>query len=367
MRVEEAITALATSQAAAGPADDQAVRTFIEACDRADRDVREQQRVRDIADLVDAEDALYAQAVAALDRSDREVALPLLRRCAKAGVGESAWLLGGVLETAGNIPEATFWYGHAAGEGDSRAQGRLAELLAAPSTAQDGWDLEALLSGERAWLPGGMQPVAGSLAALRAVPIRAELAGEAAATTMFREIMAAGQGEPDRPGEAGDGHTLILSVRAEHDGPNVVTRPRHAHRRPPRRGRWKSKALVGAAAVMVVGCAALAGAFSGTGGHPGPSPDTASAAPQASHTGSIGLEGNATKEPTYPTPGYSGSRQSGNGRGTQSSASVLCHQYLAFLMRPESPSEWASEGDTFYQLSELAGGSQRIADYCVGL
>ena len=41
------------------PADERAVQDFAEACRRVDTDPREKQRIRDIIDLVDAEDALY--------------------------------------------------------------------------------------------------------------------------------------------------------------------------------------------------------------------------------------------------------------------------------------------------------------------
>ncbi len=152
----------------------------------------------------------------------------------------------------------------------------------------DGWDLEGLLSGENVWLPDGMRPVAGTLAALRAAPMRAELAGEASARAAFREIMLAGERGPGWSGRGvGDGRTLILPARPSDGGPHAVTRPRHSHRRPRRRRRWQPKAVAGAAAgaaVVIVGGIALAGGFSGAGGHPGqprPSSGATSATPQA--------------------------------------------------------------------------------------
>jgi CBS domain-containing protein len=114
--------------------DEKAIRDFSEACKRADTDPRERQRIRDIADLVDADGLIYGQALAAVDRGDRDAALPLLRRCANTGIGESAWLLATVLEDLGK-PEATMWYLRAAREGDSRAEDKLAELRTRPAPA----------------------------------------------------------------------------------------------------------------------------------------------------------------------------------------------------------------------------------------
>jgi hypothetical protein len=110
------------------------LREFAEACKRVDTDRRERQRIRDIADLIDADDLIYGQALAAIDRRDHDAALPLLRRCADAGIGESAWLLATVLEELGN-PEAVVWYARAAREGDQRAEARLAELRTLPAPA----------------------------------------------------------------------------------------------------------------------------------------------------------------------------------------------------------------------------------------
>jgi hypothetical protein len=67
--------ALISELANPGPApDEQAVRDFTEACRRVDEDPREKRRYRDIADLIEAEDALYDQGVAALGRGDHDTA-----------------------------------------------------------------------------------------------------------------------------------------------------------------------------------------------------------------------------------------------------------------------------------------------------
>ena len=92
----------------------------------------EQQRIDDIADLLDAEETLYAQARAAADRGDTATAMPLLRKCAEAGTGEAAWLLAQLLEETGNTAEAMIWYQHARDDGDARADEKLAALRARP-------------------------------------------------------------------------------------------------------------------------------------------------------------------------------------------------------------------------------------------
>jgi hypothetical protein len=240
----------------------------------------------------------------------------------------------------------------------------------------DGWDLEGLLSGENIWLPGGMRPVAGALDSLRSAPMRAELSGEAAARAVFREIMLAGGRGPGLPGGGADeARTLIQPARSADTGPRAVTRAGPRHRRPPRRGRWRSRTMVGAAggaaAVVIVGGIALAGAFSGAGGHPGQlarSSGASSAAPQTSSAGSRGLDGSATNEPTVqPTTSHSADGQSSSGSGAASGPSELCRQYLEFIARPESPSEVAAESGDFQQLSNLAGGAWHVLGYCMEL
>jgi hypothetical protein len=238
----------------------------------------------------------------------------------------------------------------------------------------EGWDLEGLLSGENVWLPERMRPVAGTLAALRAAPVRAEWAGEAAARTAFRQIMLASGREPVRS-EAGTGdpRTLIMPTRTADGGAHAVTRRRHSHRRPPRRVRWRSTALaggaLGAAAVVIIGGIALAGAFSG-GGHPGqPGSSTAVTSTTTKSGGSGpgpgGLEGSAAKEPTAsPTSSASGGRPPSSGSAAASERSSLCLQYWAFFAHPESSAEWAAEQGTLQRLSELAGSPWNVPRYC---
>ena len=105
---------------------------FIRACRRLDENPAEQQRIDDMADLLDAEETLYAQALAAADRGDSATAAPLLRQCAEASLGEAAWLLAQLLEETGSTSEAMIWYQRAYDEGDARADEKLAALRARP-------------------------------------------------------------------------------------------------------------------------------------------------------------------------------------------------------------------------------------------
>jgi hypothetical protein len=242
----------------------------------------------------------------------------------------------------------------------------------------DGRDLEGLLSGENVRLPDGMRPVARTLASLRSAPMPAELSDEARARAAFREIALGGRTGSAPPGAAGDAPTLILPARAAADpGPHVVprSRPRHAHRRPPRRGRWGTRALVGAAsgaaAVVIVGGIALAGVFSGGNGHPGVlgrSSGATSAAPQATSPGSNGVEGTASKAPTpTPTPSHAAGQQSSGGASASPGPTELCRQYLDSIGHQGSRSDRAAARDDLQRLSDLAGGPWHILGYCLQL
>ena len=109
---------------------DQASEEFAAACRRVDKDPRERQRIADIANLIDTEDAIYTQALSALGRGERDTALPLLQQAADAGIGEAAWLLAGRLEEQGRTQESLTWYRRAAADGDPRAARRVAHPLA---------------------------------------------------------------------------------------------------------------------------------------------------------------------------------------------------------------------------------------------
>jgi hypothetical protein len=109
---------------------DQASEEFAAACRRVDKDPRERQRIADIANLIDTEDAIYTQALSALGRGEQDTALPLLQQAAETGIGEAAWLLAGWLEEQGRTQESLTWYRRAAADGDPRAARRVALPLA---------------------------------------------------------------------------------------------------------------------------------------------------------------------------------------------------------------------------------------------
>ncbi|MGH3249652.1 MAG: hypothetical protein ACRDOI_26085, partial [Trebonia sp.] len=110
----------------------------------------------------------------------------------------------------------------------------------------EGQDLDGLLSGGSRDVPEELLKVIPALDALRAAPRGAELSGEAAVRADFREIMLAGLRGPAFPGAgAGDARTLILPSAVSAVEPHVVRHRPHSHRRPPQRGRWRAKAVVG--------------------------------------------------------------------------------------------------------------------------
>jgi hypothetical protein len=184
----------------------QAGEEFAAACRRVDQDPRERQRIVDIANLIDTEDAIYAQALSALGRGEQNTALPLLQQAAEAGLGEAAWLLAGRLEEQGQMQESLTWYRHAAVDGDLRAARRIRHPLdrrasiyrylpARPVTgdAQRPVRLRARGLLGSGWMTGIVNP------ALAAVAVVAVVAIAAVVTTVFpqrgawlREIPASG-------------------------------------------------------------------------------------------------------------------------------------------------------------------------------
>jgi len=221
-----------------------------------------------------------------------------------------------------------------------------------------------LLSGKDGSFPPGLRPVAQTLDALRAAPMRGELGGEAAARADFRRIMLGAGSGAWSPDDNTDERTLILPVEAA----GVGARPlqgRHRRQRPARRGNWQAKALAGVAAVavVVVGVSALTGTFSGSGSQPaqsGTSPSATSATSPSTASGSKGVEGSAsaTREPTHSSS-PTDSQQSGG--GTDTTPSELCREYYAH----QGPLGKQDEITRFHQLSELAGGPMNVYSYCL--
>lgn len=126
--IEEQLQELAKPGDTTPVGDERALQDFIAACRRVDDDPRERQRIRDIADLIDAEDTIYEQALDALARDDDDTALPLLRQSAAEGVCDAVWRLADLLERRGAKDEAISWYHRSADDGDPRAARKLVEL-----------------------------------------------------------------------------------------------------------------------------------------------------------------------------------------------------------------------------------------------
>jgi hypothetical protein len=116
MDLEKMLRSLATTENLHGDAPD-AAQEYVEICKSFIADPREQQRISDIADLLDAEDELYVQARVALESGDDDSAEVLLRRAADAGLGEATSLLAGLLERQGKMAEAAAFHLRASNEG----------------------------------------------------------------------------------------------------------------------------------------------------------------------------------------------------------------------------------------------------------
>src|ERR1700759_1153613 len=93
----------------------------------------------------------------------------------------------------------------------------------------DGRDLDGLLSGGNVFVPEGLRPVALTLDALRAAPIRARLGGGGAARPAFRQIMLSGETGSAWPegsvSGADDARTLILPTEPDDAGPLPAAHP----------------------------------------------------------------------------------------------------------------------------------------------
>jgi len=75
------------------PSDDLSIDAFVAACRRVDSDPKERQRIRDLANAIEEEDAAYRRATAALEEGDIATAVPLLRQASRLGIGEAHDLL----------------------------------------------------------------------------------------------------------------------------------------------------------------------------------------------------------------------------------------------------------------------------------
>ncbi|MCO5998431.1 HD-GYP domain-containing protein [Actinoallomurus rhizosphaericola] len=90
-RIDELVHRMTT---AADPAQDNAaLDRFIQATHRLDTSPEERQRIHDLADLIDTQDAAYGQGLSALEHGDKAFAESLLMSAGAAGIEEAAALV----------------------------------------------------------------------------------------------------------------------------------------------------------------------------------------------------------------------------------------------------------------------------------
>jgi hypothetical protein len=236
--------------------------------------------------------------------------------------------------------------------------------------AYDERDLDALLSGETRGTPLALQPVASTLAALRAAATGRELSDEAVARAAFRAFAPAPSTTGPLPWTAGaepaavTSHTLVLPPA---DRPQRAAR----HRRPAARSARKPRiALTGAAAAaLVVVAAVVTGTLTGSIGKLtsfGRQPASASASARATgqSPGSQGtlVTGAASERTQNPKPTVSAPAPGPTPRPASDPAS-LCRQYLGYFEHPAMGEE-AARIALDRQLATLAGGPFKISGYC---
>jgi hypothetical protein len=234
-------------------------------------------------------------------------------------------------------------------------------------------DLDALLSGETARVPGPLPPVAVVMAALRAAPRAGELDGETAARAAYRRVLLPDQGWPAPGGTA----TMLLPL-ASAPPRGGAARMRGRPGRQPRHGRQRSRppvpALLGVAAavagVIAISCA-LTG-LRGTSGQLGRSA-LATPGPAASSASRQGVDGGARKEPRpRPTPTAPVATRPAPAAAAGSSPppgpASFCREYLAFAENPHASANLsAAAGGVTKWLIGAAGGQENISDYCAAL
>jgi hypothetical protein len=231
--------------------------------------------------------------------------------------------------------------------------------------ASDERALEALLSGEAYRIPEALVPVAGAIDALRAAPLRGELAGEGAARAAFRAAASAPVPAPRADGaEHGTvtARTLVLPPgnREQRSG----ARHRRRRRTGTRAARWSLAAAVGAAGVVVIAVGvALTGVLPGSFTQTGNRIAGASASVSSTAAPSITqrVEGVGSMEPTSTptTAAASGAPH------TKQNPGDLCRAYYSFFEQAEPPSSFAAEAVLRAKLNALVGNPAKVFSYCV--
>jgi hypothetical protein len=240
------------------------------------------------------------------------------------------------------------------------------------SASYDDRYLDAVLSGETAVVPEPLRAVAGAVAALRATPAPAELAGEAAARELFRAhhapVRAVGQSPlaPAAHGQTGP-LTRVQPARASHGAPRPKPHSHRQRRRPAGRRRWPAVALLGGAAAAAAAYATFASISSVSSGSGGPAvaaapvrPAATLAQPPAITTPKPQVLGGASREPTA-APAKPGSAASPGPTREQ----ALCLDYFSQLQSPGT--RWGQSAfDDYWQLMKLAHGPG-IYRYCANI
>jgi hypothetical protein len=243
-------------------------------------------------------------------------------------------------------------------------------------------DLDALLSGEPGGPPSALRSVESTLAALRAAPSPRELAAEADARAAFRALTLSPLPLSARPPSAAPEvvtqDTLVLPLgehllRAADGRPMRGRRPGHRHRR--RAAAWgghrSAIALASVAVAAVVIAVAITGALPGSfgqmmssDGHPAGSAASAMAKAGSRRVGS--LDGTGTPRATSrATPrvrlgGDSAPHPSPTTTPSASASAAICRAWLASLWQRDRQ----AERSLFSQLSQLAGGQDKVWGYC---
>jgi len=236
--------------------------------------------------------------------------------------------------------------------------------------AYDERDLDALLSGETGSTPAALQPVEGTLAALRGAATRRELSDEAVARAAFRAFVPVSPTTGPLPWGAEaepaavSSHTLVLSPADHRQQPAA----RHRHRRRTgRSARRPSIAVTGAAAAALIVVAAVTGALTGSigeltsfGRQPASASASARATGQSPASEGVQVTGAArdripTQKTTAPAPPAP--------RPTPDPRS-LCREYFEDFGHPgqDAGAAWVALNE---QLSKLAGDSFKIPGYCL--
>jgi len=231
-------------------------------------------------------------------------------------------------------------------------------------------DLDALLSGDAGNIPVVLRPVESTLAALRAAPSRRELSEEAAARAAFRAIVQ--RRVPwAPPAEQGivTADTLILPPAI---GPaeRLLTpadrrTPRHRRRRGG--GGWGGHrsvialTSVAAAAVIVIAVAVTGGLPGSVGQTFGGHPTGAAASSAGTGRTQNSLEGTGVSHPTPPAAVSSaGSAPASVSPSAATSPTTFCRELFEPLGR-QNRTMW---GALLRQLTQLAGGRDKIRSYC---